>query len=500
MNSADDIATIVEGLTAIPQVTPGRRIVLESFADMDWDIPTWAWEPEVNGEPHGAIPVGSVALFAGRPGAGKSSGGRWIAAQVSRGTLPGCWVGTPHSVAYIAGEESLKYNVVPSLVAAGADMEKILHPQVNFTAPDGETEPVALVPEKDMRELATMLVAQGVKLVIVDPLMEFMGTDSDVYKNNEVRAKLKPWSQLAEDIDGVVIAITHLNKSGNGDVVAGINGSSAFGEVARAVFGFAKDPDSEDGDRIMSQEKNSIGTEGAAWVYRIEGHQITNAEGKSGEFGTFVMVGDSDRTVGEVLRDASFGSGGDGGTGGVKDFVLDLLKGEDGAAPAAKIKSEVTEAGYSWKTVQNNRGKWGIETVQVAGGWVWSLTKSDPADPADPHTPGSRDLGSGQLNIGKSGPAGGQVPHPTHRDVTGSSLKNVTFVQPKVSGDTELEDLVIGSLHAEHPMGLTTVEQSVPLVHRAQVSTALDSLLAAGLVIQNTVGRYLLNPARKATA
>lgn len=477
----------------------GRFLHLESFAGMDWDTPEYVWEPDVDGKPHGAMALGSLVLAAGRPGAGKSSWGRWTAAQVSRGTLPGIWAGTPHGVAYIAGEESLKYNVIPSLIAAGADMEKVFHPRVDFIAPDGEIEHVALVPEKDMRELTALLIAHGVKLVIVDPLMEFMGTNSDVYKNNEVRAKLKPWSKLAEDIDGVVIAITHLNKSGNGDVVAGINGSSAFGEVARAVFGFTKDPDSEDGDRIMSQEKNSVGTEGAAWVYRIQGQEITNTEGKRGEFGTFVMIGDSDRTVGEVLRDASLNPGGDGGTGGVKAFVLDLLKSEDGVAPAAKIKSEVTEAGYSWKTVQNNRGKWGIETVQVAGGWVWSLIKTDPDQHTDPHIPGSRDLGSGQVNTGKSDPTQGQIPDPTRRDLPGSPPTQSRREPATPTQDNELRDLVLGSLHPEHPMGLRTVEQSVPRHHRDQVADILHTLTKSGLVTENN-NRYILTHNRKVTA
>ncbi|MGD7002127.1 AAA family ATPase [Corynebacterium halotolerans] len=496
-----------------PTVTPGRFITLESFAGMDWDVPTWAWEPEVNGNPHGAIPVGSVALFAGRPGAGKSSAGRHFAAMISRGILPGCWSGTPHSVAYIAGEESLKYNVIPSLVASGADMGKILHPQVNFTAPDGETEVVALVPEKDMRDLTASLKSKGVKLVIVDPLMEFMGTDADVYKNNEVRAKLKPWSQLAEDIDGVVIAITHLNKSGNGDVVAGINGSSAFGEVARAVFGFAKDPESEEGDRIMSQEKNSIGTEGAAWVYRIESRQITNAEGKAGDFGTFVMVGDSDRTVGEVLRDTSMGFAGESG-GGVKPFVLALLEGEGGVAPAAKIKSEVTEAGYSWKTVQNNRGKWGIATRKAESGWVWELESTPknlgftpvPKVPEDNKGPHMRDLGilgSSMVTGVNQGPEGARSQGPVHKEEPGPSPKyppEVTFRQPKLSGDTELEDMVIGSLHAEYPMGMKTVEQSVTPRYRDQVPAVLDKLVTDGLVIRDDKGRYTLNSVKDTAA
>ncbi|WP_156971821.1 AAA family ATPase [Corynebacterium marinum] len=478
---------------------------------MDWDVATWAWEPEFDGQPHGAIPVGSLSIFAGRPAAGKSSAGRYFAAQVSRGTLPGCWEGTPHGVAYIAGEESLKYNVIPSLIAAGADMEKVFRPHVTFTAPDGVTEVVALVPEKDMRELTDQLKAMGTKLVIVDPLMEYMGDGSDIYKNNEVRAKVRPWSKLAEDIDGVVIAIMHLNKSGNGDVVAGINGSSAFGEVARSVFGFAKDPESEDLDRVMSQEKNSIGAEGAAWVYRIEGKAITNSEGKTGEFGTFVMVGDSDRTVGEVLRDSSFGSGGDG-VGGVKSFVLDLLKDEGGVAPASTIKSGVTEAGYSWKTVQNNRGKWGIATRKSESGWVWELESAGKAAPSlyvskipeGDEGPYARDpgtLGSSKVTGINQDPDGARSQDPAHIGAPGSSPKPGVFSQPELSGDTELEDIVIGCFPAECPMSLQTVEQSVPPEHRDQVAEILTQLVADGRVIQDVGGRYLRNfpPALVAT-
>lgn len=78
--------------------------------------------------------------------------------------------------------------------------------------------------------------------------------------------------------------------------MAGVNGSSAFGEVARAVFGFAKDPES-DGNRIMSQAKNSTGEEDLALTYCIESHTVTTDSGKSAAVGRFVITGDSDRTA-----------------------------------------------------------------------------------------------------------------------------------------------------------------------------------------------------------
>src|SRR4051794_41169441 len=100
---------------------PGRRVSLSTFASERDDVPVWAWD---HGD-KGRVPVGALALFAGRPGAGKSTAGRWFAASASTGTLAGCWEGKPVGVAYIAAEESAKYVVKPGLRAAGADLGKV---------------------------------------------------------------------------------------------------------------------------------------------------------------------------------------------------------------------------------------------------------------------------------------------------------------------------------------------------------------------------------------
>ena len=239
-----------------------RRVVLRRASDVHDDVPTWAWTYGGRGR----IALGTAALFAGRPGAGKSTSARWLSSQVTTGTLEGCWMGTPGNVAYIAREEAVEYIVKPSFRAHGADLGRVYFPEAE-TLIDGEssTGPVTV---GDIASLTEQLIEADVHLVVVDPLMSMLGSKTDVNRNNEVRAILDPWRTLAEQINGVVLGVAHLNKSGNGDVVAGINGSSAFGEIARAVFGFAKDPQSEDGDRVMSQEKNSLGDETLALRYR----------------------------------------------------------------------------------------------------------------------------------------------------------------------------------------------------------------------------------------
>lgn len=354
-----------------PVSQPRIGVLLRSFADIDDDVPTWAWTHDDKGR----IPVGAMTLFAGRPGAGKSTAARWFAAQVTNGTLPGEWCGTPHNVAYIAAEESPKYSVKPSLRAAGADVARVFFPEAVTVAEDGETTSYHRVPSSAMSTLAQELRAVDVRLVIVDPLMSVLGDGVDAHRSNEVREHLTPWMDLAEQIDGVVLGIVHLNKSGNGDVVAGINGSSAFGELARAAFGFTKDPESTDGERVMSQEKNSLGAEDLALTYRLAPVPVTTASGRTAEMPRFEIVGTSDRTVGDILRCKNQGGYDGDDSDEVRMVVLDYLESQGGEAPAGDVLKATRAAGLSDQTVKNRRKQIGVQTRRATGGpgFVWSL-------------------------------------------------------------------------------------------------------------------------------
>jgi len=336
------------------------------MSELKDDVPVWGWEYAEKGR----IPLGALSLFAGRPGAGKSTAGRWFAAAVSAGTLSGHWEGRPTNVAYIAAEESGKYVVKPGLRAAGADLNRVFFPAVEF-----QGEEVRFLSSHDMAALTDLLLEHKVKFVVVDPLMSTIGSKTDVNRNNEVRSLVEPWAKLAERLDGIVLGIAHLNKSGNGDVVAGINGSSAFGEVARTVFGFAKDPVAEDGTRIMSQEKNSIGEEDLALTYTIESTKVTTDSGKTAEVGRFVIVGESDRTVGDVLRQ---GPPQPGDTDGkqIDTWLLNFLA----AAPvlANDVYTAAEAAGFSKDKAKRakhsiNKTELVIEAQQptIPGPWYW---------------------------------------------------------------------------------------------------------------------------------
>lgn len=356
-------------------------IRLRSYDDIDDDVPTWVW---THGD-HGRIPLGALTLFAGRPAAGKSTAARWFAAQVTRGTLPGEWHGTPHSVAYIAAEESLKFSVKPSLRAAGADMKRVKYPELITRTEDIDEARVNYIPTAAMSMFAKVLRDNDVKLVIVDPLMTMLGAGTDIYRNNEVRERVQPWVDLADQIGGVVIGITHLNKSVTGDVLAAINGSSAFGELCRAAFGFANDIEAEDQTRVMSQVKNSLGVEDLSLTYSLTPEMVTTASGKSAEMPKFTILGESDRKVGEILRAAAAPIDRDGDDSDeVKDIVLDVLEANGGSAPAGEVLKVTRAAGISDKTVKNRRKKLGVQTKKTVNGWVWTIDQGPTTSPVQP--------------------------------------------------------------------------------------------------------------------
>lgn len=275
------------------QQTNGRIIEWVSLDDIEDDVPRWAWE---YGD-EGRIQNATLVLFAGRPGSGKSTAARYFVAGYTTGLIDGCYFGLPVNCAYIAAEESHKYVLKPSLRAANADMKRVVTPKVKLAS----GQYVSILAEDDEAALTAELVKREVRVIVVDPIMDTFKSAVDLYRSNELRPALAPWVRIAEAIDGIVIAIVHFVKGTTGDIVASINGGSAFGEVARCIFGFAKDSEPDSDLRVMTQAKNSCGIEGLSLEYTIEREDVTVSTGKSAKVGRFKLGSESDVSVAEII-------------------------------------------------------------------------------------------------------------------------------------------------------------------------------------------------------
>jgi hypothetical protein len=270
-----------------------RQIVWKTADEIQDRRPEWAWYYHGGGR----LARGTHVLFCGRPDVGKSMATRWFAAGYTLGTIGGCFFNHAQNVAYIANEESLEVIVKPSLRAVGADMSRIHFPEVRVNG-----QQVPLLSIVDEKALTDDFLAKGITIVIIDPVMSAIKSTADIYRNNETRAYLEPWRRIAEAINGLTIGLAHLIKGPGADIVAAINGSSAFGEVPRAVIAYALDPQAGDGQGVLSQEMNNLGRKDLALTYSIKSTNVETDDGFDAEVGRFVIGESSDRRVSDVIR------------------------------------------------------------------------------------------------------------------------------------------------------------------------------------------------------
>jgi hypothetical protein len=79
------------------------------------------------------------------------------------------------------------------------------------------------------------LVTGQVRVLVVDTVVAHIPSAHDSYKEQHVRAVLKPLARMAERCGIAVVGVMHLNRRETRDVLTRISGSGGFGSLARSV-------------------------------------------------------------------------------------------------------------------------------------------------------------------------------------------------------------------------------------------------------------------------
>jgi len=367
-----------------------RRLVLTRASEIRPKRVRWLWE--------GRVAIGTIALLAGREGLGKSTVSYWLASMVTRGLLPGEHLGVPRSVLVCATEDSWEHTIVPRLIAAGADLDKVQRVEVETA---GGVHGTLSLPA-DLEETEAAITETGASLLILDPLTSRLTASLDTHKDADVRRALEPLAALADRSRIAVVGLMHHNKSATTDPLTLVMGSRAFTAVARSVHTVVPDPD-DDEARLFGTVKNNLGRiDLPSLPFRIEPFLVPTDDGDA-ETGRVVWGEPVAGSIGDALRRAAARSRNSAptATDDAADWLRDYLTANGAPVEAlgpgrwvesADVKKAAAEAGHSDRPLLNARGRLGVrsEATGFPRRTWWAL-------PAKPSGDTNRDVSWGEV-------------------------------------------------------------------------------------------------------
>lgn len=315
------------------------------------------------------IPFGKVTIIQGDPGEGKTTMVLQIIAKLTRGepillnkksqkeaqqdseenlkqeVLSQDNSIQPVNVIYQTAEDGLGDTIKPRLLAAGADCSRVL-------VIDDREQPLTML---DVR-LEEAIMQTKARMVVLDPIQGFLGTDVDMHRANEIRPLMKRMAVLAEKYHCAIILIGHMNKNSNGKSSYRGLGSIDFQAAARSVLivGRLKD---EPETRVMCHVKSSLAPEGKSVAFRLDK-----------ETG-FQWIGEYDISADDLLSGDARGQK----SRIAKEFLLDILA--DGGMAQKKIEEEANKQGIKKKTLRNAKQELEIDSVKRGNQWFWILSE-----------------------------------------------------------------------------------------------------------------------------
>src|SRR5262249_52389738 len=180
-----------------------------------------------------------------------------MAAQVTNGLEWPCGEGhAPHgNVILLTAEDDISDTVVPRLLAAGADLDRV--EIVRMVRTNDDERLFSLVTDIDL--LRRKIVEVGnVKLVQIDPISAYLGVGKiDSFRTPDVRAVLGPVTELASELMAAFVGVMHFNKKTDvTNALLRISDSLAFGAAARHVYAVVDD--AENKRKLFVKGKNNL--------------------------------------------------------------------------------------------------------------------------------------------------------------------------------------------------------------------------------------------------
>ena len=270
----------------------------------------------------------------------------------------------------ISAEDNDETAIQPRLVAAGADLSRIdIMDEVETIGPEGQVgDPSPIMLPDDIPLIEQRIRSTGARLLIIDPLMAFLGHDRrgrriDPNREQSIRHLFFQLRKLAERTGCCIILIRHLSKS----LVASAlrRGLSSIGITAasRIALLVAEHPE-RPGVISLAGVKTNLGSIPPTINYRI----LKNEDGNP----RVEWLDECDYSADDLLRRRA--PEGDTPTlqREAEAFLKELLK--EGPVPAADVLARGAERGLGRGTLDRAaRGPLRVERFRKGKQWAWGL-------------------------------------------------------------------------------------------------------------------------------
>lgn len=328
------------------------RKAITCMAEVKIDKIDWLWDPY--------IPLGRLTMLGGDPGAGKSFITTALASMLSRGDpLPG-EVESPRKpmvTLMLNAEDDPSDTIKPRLNNLEADQTKIFVSSLDI-----------VLDEEGLTTIEEMISDVGAKLVIIDPIVAFMGPKMDMNRANEVRHVMKALGRIARRKNIAIVLVRHNRKETSG-VPSGKAIYSGMGSIdfTASVRSELAVNDTRHGVKFLNHIKANSGKKGPSIRYDIVSMDDGTGMLKWGEIVDTVTVMGADGKITKRFKNEL----------GMKAWLFDLLRdGGEGGVLATEVIAKGQLAGFSQTKIEHIK-KGVALSIKRKDGWYWKLDDSN---------------------------------------------------------------------------------------------------------------------------